>query len=210
MLAIFEWKVTSELVNVWQCHPSEAAKVARCAAADWSASDDWKARVIMAIERSAEIASVFLLVVLTDDGWRTIEVPGNQTPWLELMSKYQKWMTRPFAVLPASELLSFVYKRCKEISSQHQTTGIEDCSRASVRTGTEGDQTGFAARLEVAATLAFPDGSMTASPAFSAAGRAAEGEGRARRAKAARPRRMARRRPVRDRGDRDIAARRNG
>jgi len=117
MLAIFEWKVTSELVNRLAMPPSEAAKIARCAAADWNASDDWKARVIMAIERSAEIASVFLLVVLTDDGWRTIEVPGDQTPWLESRSKYQKWMTRPFAVLPASELLSFVYKRCKEISS---------------------------------------------------------------------------------------------
>jgi hypothetical protein len=72
VLAIFEAKVTSELVTRLSLPPSEASEVARCAAADWNTADDWKFGVITAIERSAKFASVFLMIVRTEDGWRTI------------------------------------------------------------------------------------------------------------------------------------------
>ena len=36
----------------------------------------------------------------------------------------EKWLTRPFAVLPASELLSSVYKKCLQISNA--SAGDED------------------------------------------------------------------------------------
>lgn len=117
MLAIFEAAVTGELVNRLAMPPSEAAKVAKCAAGDWNAPDDWKPRVIKAIDRSANITHVFLILARTDDGWVTIPSYGNKAPWFEPRSKYEKWLTRPFAVLPASDLLSSVYKKCKEISS---------------------------------------------------------------------------------------------
>ena len=124
MLAIFEAAVTGELVNRLAMPPSEAAKVAKCAVDGWNAPDDWKARVIKAVDRSPNIVSVFLLVVRTDDGWKTIPSYGNKAPWFEPRSKYEKWLTRPFAVLPASELLSSVYKKCLQISNA--SAGDED------------------------------------------------------------------------------------
>jgi hypothetical protein len=42
VLAIFEAKVTGELVTRLSLPPSEASEVARCAAADWDTADDWK------------------------------------------------------------------------------------------------------------------------------------------------------------------------
>lgn len=119
VLAIFEAKVTSELVTRLSLPPSEASEVARCAAADWNTADDWKFRVITAIERSAKFASVFLMIVRTEDGWRTIPVYGNGNgpPLFEPRSKYEKWFANPLGILPASDLLSSVYVRCREISN---------------------------------------------------------------------------------------------
>ena len=34
---------------------------------------------------------------------------------LKPMSNYEKWLARPLAVLPASDLLSFVYEKCEQI-----------------------------------------------------------------------------------------------
>ena len=51
VLTIFEAKVTADLVNELAMGPSEASNVARCAGADWHAPDDWKRKVVEAIER---------------------------------------------------------------------------------------------------------------------------------------------------------------
>jgi hypothetical protein len=117
VLAIFEAKVTADLVSGLAMPPSEASKVARCAAADWHAPDDWKRKVVEAIERSANVSRVFLLVAQFDEGWVTIPSYANKNgpPRFEPMSKYEKWLARPLAVLPASDLLSFVYKKCEQI-----------------------------------------------------------------------------------------------
>ena len=116
VLAIFEAAVIGELVTHLAIPPSEAAKVAKCATADWNAPDDWKSRVIKAVDRSASIASVFLILVRRDDDWVTITSYGNKAPWVQPHPAYEKWLTRPFAVLPAADLLSSVYKKCREIS----------------------------------------------------------------------------------------------
>src|SRR6476659_11474209 len=58
VLAIFEAKVTADLVSELAMGPSEASKVARCAGADWHAPDDWKRKVVEAIERSAHVDCV--------------------------------------------------------------------------------------------------------------------------------------------------------
>ena len=68
VLAIFEAKVTADLVSGLAMGPSEASKVARCAAADWNVPDDWKRKVVEAIERSANVSRVFLLVARVDEG----------------------------------------------------------------------------------------------------------------------------------------------
>src|SRR6476659_1317025 len=117
VLTIFEAKVTADLVNELAMGPSEASNVARCAGADWHAPDDWKRKVVEAIERSANVARVFLLVARADEGWITIPSYANKNgpPRFEPMSKYEKWLARPLAVLPASDLLSFVYKKCEQI-----------------------------------------------------------------------------------------------
>lgn len=117
VLTIFEAKVTADLVSELAMGPSEASKVARCAGADWHAPDDWKRKVVEAIERSAHVARVFLLVARADEGWITIPSYANKNgpPRFEPMSKYEKWLARPLAVLPASDLLSFVYKKCEQI-----------------------------------------------------------------------------------------------
>ena len=117
VLAIFEAKVTADLVSELAMGPSEASKVARCAGADWHAPDDWKRKVVEAIERSAHVARVFLFVARADEGWVTIPSYANKNgpPRFEPMSKYEKWLARPLAVLPASDLLSFVYKKCEQI-----------------------------------------------------------------------------------------------
>ena len=117
VLTIFEAKVTADLVNELAMGPSEASNVARCAGADWHAPDDWKRKVVEAIERSANVARVFLLVARADEGWITISSYANKNgpPRFEPMSKYEKWLARPLAVLPASDLLSFVYKKCEQI-----------------------------------------------------------------------------------------------
>ena len=39
----------------------------------------------------------------------------KRTASVRTMSKYEKWLARPLAVLPASDLLSFVYKKCEQI-----------------------------------------------------------------------------------------------
>ena len=78
VLAIFEAKVTADLVSGLGMGPSEASKVARCAAADWNAPDDWKRKVVEAIERSANVARVFLLVARADEGWVTIPSYANK------------------------------------------------------------------------------------------------------------------------------------
>ena len=117
VLAIFEAKVTADLVSGLAMPPSEASKVARCAAADWHAPDDWKRKVVEAIERSANVSRVFLLVARVDEGWVTISSYANKNgpPRFEPMSRYEKWLARPLAVLPASDLLSFVYEKCEQI-----------------------------------------------------------------------------------------------
>jgi hypothetical protein len=104
--------------------PSEASKVARCATADWNAPGDWKRKVVEAIERSANIARVFLLLVRVDDGWVTIPSFANKNgpPRFEPMSKYESWLARPLAVLPASDLLSSVYEKCEQIRSGSDET----------------------------------------------------------------------------------------
>jgi hypothetical protein len=118
VLTIFEAKVTADLVNELAMGPSEASNVARCAGADWHAPDDWKRKVVEAIERSANVARVFLLVARADEGWITIPSYANKNgpPRFEPMSKYEKWLARPLAVLPASDLLSFVYKKCGSLA----------------------------------------------------------------------------------------------
>jgi len=117
VLTIFEAKVTADLVSELAMGPSEASNVARCAGADWHAPDDWKRKVVEAIERSANVARVFLLVARADEGWITIPSYANKNgpPRFEPMSNYEKWLARPLAVLPASDLLSFVYKKCEQI-----------------------------------------------------------------------------------------------
>ena len=125
VLAIFEAKVTADLVSELAMGPSEASKVARCAGADWHAPDDWKRKVVEAIERSAHFARVFLLVARADEGWITIPSYANKNgpPRFEPMSKYEKWLARPLAVLPASDLLSFVYKKCEQIRNGSDNSG---------------------------------------------------------------------------------------
>jgi hypothetical protein len=124
MLAIFEATVTAELVNGLAVPPSEASKVARCATADWNAPGDWKREVVEAIERSANVARVFLLLVRVDHGWATIPSYANKNgpPRFEPMSKYERWLARPLAVLPASDLLSSVYEKCEQIRSGSDET----------------------------------------------------------------------------------------
>ena len=78
VLTIFEAKVTADLVNELAMGPSEASNVARCAGADWHAPDDWKRKVVEAIERSANVARVFLLVARADEGWITIPSYANK------------------------------------------------------------------------------------------------------------------------------------
>src|SRR6476659_9842429 len=58
ILAIFEAKLTADLVSELAMGPSEASKVARCAGAGWHAPDDWKRKVVEAIERSAHVDCV--------------------------------------------------------------------------------------------------------------------------------------------------------
>ena len=117
VLAIFEAKVTADLVSGLAMPPSEASKVARFAVADWHAPDDWKRKVVEAIERSANVSRVLLLVARVDEGWVTIPSYANKSgpPRFEPMSRYEKWLARPLAVLPASDLLSFVYEKCEQI-----------------------------------------------------------------------------------------------
>ena len=117
VLAISEAKVTADLVNELAMGPSEASNVARCAGADWHAPDDWKRKVVEAIERSTHVARVFLLVARADEGWVAIPSYANKngSPRFEPMLKYETWLARPLAVLPASDLLSFVYKKCEQI-----------------------------------------------------------------------------------------------
>jgi hypothetical protein len=125
VLTIFEAKVTADLVNELAMGPSEASNVARCAGADWHAPDDWKRKVVEAIERSANVARVFLLVARADEGWVTIPSYANKNgpPRFEPTSKYEKWLARPLAVLPASDLLSFVYKKCEQIRNGSDDSG---------------------------------------------------------------------------------------
>jgi hypothetical protein len=54
-----------------------------------------------AIERSAKVSRVFLLVARVDEGWVTIPSYGNKngSARFEPMSKYEKWLARPLAVL---------------------------------------------------------------------------------------------------------------
>ena len=125
VLTIFEAKVTADLVSELAMGPSEASKVARCAGADWHAPDDWKRKVVEAIERSAHFARVFLLVARADEGWVTIPSYANKNgpPRFEPLSKYERWLARPLAVLPASDLLSFVYKKCEQIRNGSDDSG---------------------------------------------------------------------------------------
>jgi hypothetical protein len=80
-------------------------------------ADDWKRKVVEAIERSTHVARVFLLVARADEGWVAIPSYANKngSPRFEPMLKYETWLARPLAVLPASDLLSFVYKKCEQI-----------------------------------------------------------------------------------------------
>ena len=82
--------------------PSEASKVARCAGADWHAPDDWKRKVVEAIERSAHVARVFLLVARADEGWVTIPSYANKNgpPRFEPLAKYEKWLAKPLLFCP--------------------------------------------------------------------------------------------------------------
>jgi len=95
VLTIFEAKVTADLVSELAMGPSEASKVARCAGADWHAPDDWKRKVVEAIERSAHVARVFLLVARADEGWVTIPSYANKNgpprfePWRNMKSGWQ-------------------------------------------------------------------------------------------------------------------------
>ncbi len=125
VLTIFEAKVTADLVSELAMGPSEASKVARCAGADWHAPDDWKRKVVEAIERSAHVARVFLLVARADEGWVTIPSYANKNgpPRFEPLAKYEKWLAKPLAVLPASDLLSFVYKKCEQIRNGSDDSG---------------------------------------------------------------------------------------
>ena len=134
VLTIFEAKVTADLVSELAMGPSEASKVARCAGADWHAPDDWKRKVVEAIERSAHVARVFLLVARADEGWVTIPSYANKNgpPRFEPMSKYKKWLAKPVAVLPASDLLSFVYKSASKLGMA-QTTPDRAKSRSARR-----------------------------------------------------------------------------
>jgi hypothetical protein len=123
VLAIFEGAVIGELVSRLAMGPSEAAKVARCAAADWNTPDDWKPRVIAAAERtSTKVARVFLVIVRNKDGWLTVPVYGSKDgpPVLEPGSKYERWFANAVAILPASDLLSSVYVRCKKIATDDE------------------------------------------------------------------------------------------
>jgi hypothetical protein len=114
--AIFQATVIAELVARLAIPPSEAAKVARCdAVAEWTGRDDWKSRTIQVFERSAKVTSVFLLIVRADDDWKAKEAYGKNAPLFEPRSIYEKWLALPFIVLPASELLSSVYKKCMEM-----------------------------------------------------------------------------------------------
>jgi len=79
VLTIFEAKVTADLVSELAMGPSEASKVARCAGADWHAPDDWKRKVVEAIERSTHVARVFLLVARADEGWVAIRLTQTKT-----------------------------------------------------------------------------------------------------------------------------------
>ena len=125
VLAIFEAKLTADLVSELAMGPSEASKVARCAGADWHAPEDWKRKVVEVIERSAHVARVFLLVARADEGWITIPSYANKNgpPRFEPLAKYEKWLARPLAVLPASDLLSFVYKKCEQIRNGSDDSG---------------------------------------------------------------------------------------
>ena len=85
----------------------------------------WKRKVVEAIERSAHVARVFLLVARADEGWVTIPSYANKNgpPRFEPLAKYEKWLAKPLAVLPASDLLSFVYKKCEQIRNGSDNSG---------------------------------------------------------------------------------------
>src|SRR6476620_10357355 len=116
-----------EMAASWPCATAQMIffKVARCAGADWHAPDDWKRKVVEAIERSAHVARVFLLVARADEGWVTIPSYANKNgpPRFEPLAKYEKWLAKPLAVLPASDLLSFVYKKCEQIRNGSDDSG---------------------------------------------------------------------------------------
>ena len=125
VLAIFEAAVIGELVSRLAMGPSEAAKVARCAAADWNTPEDWKTTVVAAAERSAKVTNVFLIIVRTEDGWRTVPVYGdrNAPPVFEPRSKYEGWFATALGILPASDLLSSVYVKCRKIATEGKDSG---------------------------------------------------------------------------------------
>jgi hypothetical protein len=128
VLGIFEAAVSSELVTHLAMGPTEAAKVARCASTDWAKPDDWKPRIISAVDRSAKVTSVFLLVARKGTDWRTKPVYGSKTPWFTPESEYEKWTTATFAVLPASDLLASVYKECVKLAADENRNGADDAS----------------------------------------------------------------------------------
>jgi hypothetical protein len=125
VLAIFEAAVIGELVKSLAMGPSEAAKIARCAAADWNTPDDWKPRVIAAAEKTAtKVARVFLVIVRSEDRWLTVPVYGSKdgAPVFGPSSKYERWFANAVGVLPASDLLSSVYVKCKKIAADGEAS----------------------------------------------------------------------------------------
>jgi hypothetical protein len=112
-LAIFEAKFIGELVTILDIGPSEAAKVLKC---DWNAKNaDWKLKVVQAVDRSVQLASVYLLIKRRGGGWITQICYGDKDGPFEIGKGHEKWLAEAFAVLPISLMLTTVLKGCKEI-----------------------------------------------------------------------------------------------
>lgn len=120
--AIFEAKLIDELAIRLAIPASEAKQVARCATADWDMKDGWKPRVARAIERSARIASVYLLIKRRGEGWITKTCYGDKDGPFKVIRNNEKWLDEAFAVLPVSLMFETVVKKCEEIQSRSDDT----------------------------------------------------------------------------------------
>jgi hypothetical protein len=117
ILAIFEAAVIGELVTSSAIGPSDGAKIAKCAAANWNTKDDWKPMVLRSVEASLPYKNVYLLARRFDGEWLTQDCFGDDKagPEFKPMRSYQELLNHSFVVVPASYILARVYLACNKM-----------------------------------------------------------------------------------------------